>query len=76
MIGLTFQPVVSFFGKGRADFRQLPHLRIKKYVKVLGLEDLPVEVIILDFVPTKIVLSKCCRLDGEGNQGKACQKRS
>ena len=57
MVDFTFKTAISFLGKRGAYFSKLPHLRVEIDIKMFGFQNFPIEIIVLYFIPAKIILS-------------------
>lgn len=67
---LVLQEAVALFGPGGADLGQLAHLRVVVDIKVVGLKDAPVKVVVDDLVAPEIILCASAAGDYTGERGE------
>ena len=65
MVNLAFKTAISFLSKRSAYFGKFSHLRVEIDVKMFCFQNLPIEIIILNFVQAKIILSGNIGIENE-----------
>ena len=56
VIEFILKILITLFGKKSSHLRQRFHLRIKIDIEMLGPENMPSKLIVLNFIPAKIIL--------------------